>query len=137
MRHPHNNRRRIKVGPHCHPEMPHTWSWIYFHQQAEDMNSAFVDECVEGRVMDWQAPDLVGCDTPVNCISDGTLIRLEHLNGQELWAMLWSAEAEYQWDENQEIGMWTARRRGLVICPGDDKAYEYARKCYDERRSHL
>lgn len=137
-RYPHNNRRVIQVGPLTHFGGHNTWSFVYYHGQAEEMNDQYQLERIANKDDErWEAPDLVGSDTPLDHISDGWLIRLLHVNGQELWGFLWSAEASYGWDEDNQQGLWLARRRGLIVHPDDEKSYDYARKCYDERRNHL
>ena len=129
-----------KVAPMCvrSDDYPEFWSWIYFHGKAEDHILAYQDHLLlKGDIDEWQAPDLVRANIPIEQVEDGKFKRVEFLDGTEMLLTLWSQEAEYKQDYETGVFQFKARRRGLITLYDDEEAQEYAFKCYDERRNHL
>jgi hypothetical protein len=123
----------IKVGPFSQRDLPHVWSWIYFHGKAEDMNNGYQDELG----LEWEAPDLVRSDTPIEEVADGRLIRLQHVNGTDLFGSIWSGDCEYRRDFETGECAFHARRRGLICLIDDDESLDYAIDSYDKKKRHL
>ena len=127
----------IKVGPFSQRELPHVWSWIYFHGKAEDTNAAYQDKLIKDNPDNWEAPDLVRSDTPIEEVADGRLLHVQHVDGSDMFASLWSGDCEYR--RNHETGelAFEARRRGLICNIDDEDSLDYAMECYDKKKCSL
>lgn len=132
-------RKLIKVGPLSQRDLPHFWSWIYFHGKAEDMNNGYQEKLIEQdpENFSWEAPDLVRSDTPIEEVADARLHRIQHVDGTDLFATLWSGDAEYRYDQETKTYGFNARRRGLICLIEDDKSIDYAMECYDKKKRSL
>jgi len=128
------------VAPMSSPDPDHSefWSWVYFHGKAEDHVLAYQDHLLlKGDIEQWQAPDLVRSNIPIEQVEDGKFKRVTFIDGTEMLLVLWSQEAEYKQDYETGVFMFKGRRRGLICLWDDEEAQDYAFKCYDERRNHL
>lgn len=133
-----NMLRTITVGSLSDRHLPHVWSWIYFHGDAEDHCNAHQHKRIEaGELEHWEAPDLVRSDTPIEEVADGKFLRVVFVDGTEMIASIWSGDVEYRHDHKTDTYAFHARRRGLICAYDDEKSTDYAFECYDKRRERL
>lgn len=135
-------KRPIKVGPLSDRSLPHVWSWIYFHGKAEDLCQEYQHRLIEsGELSDWEAPDLVRAEVPIEEVADGNFRRLEFVDGTTMCGVIWSGQAEYRReyfaDGTEGPLQFFARRRGLICLLDDVESMDYAYECYSKRRDFL
>ena len=121
-------------------DYPEIWPWIYFHGQAEDHVMAYQDHLIlKGEIEkdNWEAPDLVRSNTPIEQVEDGKFNRVDFVDGTEMLLTLWSTNPEYKQDYQTGVFNFKAHRRGLITLYSDKEAREYAFECFDKRQGHL
>ena len=116
-----------------------TWSFVYFHGDAEDIANAHQTPDVNEVGDRWCAPDLVGCDRKLNdqllservngCAS--VLARKYHVETGIHQCKVYGVDATlFIWENT---GYEPLIMSGLICLNTDAKSLDYAQRKFDER----
>lgn len=101
------------------------WYWCYFHGKCEDHVNNQVNQNEEEY---WCAPDLISGN--ISC---------ENLEPGIYEVSVYDAPAKcFLWEFRDSLEQPTKHtKRALVVFESDIHSYEYAKKCYEERKDHV